>query len=245
MTLGWATRDEVVLNQMQTGYPRFFIHRLIERLAQHVCEKLKHEFLRPQKAMLFPSKTQALRCKRYLTDHAPETSPAGICVVSLASSPLIAAEETTSIHWEHAEIHAVLYPSDLYSLAKPFWQHTGFGISSRYAKFCLDRVDDLQLQTSHTPSMQDHTHSTVPENKPPATCGEKKGFHASLQETADVGIKSILRRRIARLVSSEKNAVAENDVYLFPCGMSAISTIAQALLANAGSEGSLNVVAYG
>ena len=215
---------------MRTGYPRFFIHRLIEVLARHICEKAQHESSLTQMVMVFPGRGCALQCERYLTYHAAKDCAMNVSIrtVSLALKSPHTPLQTPRIQWEHAELHAVLYPFDLYPLAKSFWQHTGFGISSRYAEFCMDRIDDLQIQTfpgSPTPGSERACMST--------------------RATEDEEIKSTIRRRIAKLASGDMCALEEKDVYLFQSGMSAISTIAQALHTIRKSDAPPRVVAYG
>lgn len=229
-----------MLKQMRTGYPRFFIHRLVETLAGRICEKLEHELPKTQMAMLFPSEMHALQCERYLKLQAADDLTVDTGTVSLASNSLVAAGQTPEVHWEHAEIHVVLYPADLYPLAKGFWQHTGFGITSRYADFCLGRLDDLQLQTSPTLSTAGNNHTGCPRRRASAK-------HSEVEDAGveDEMIKGILRCRIANLASSGKNPVEGKDVYLFPSGMAAISSVAHALHPNKDSEASHKVVAYG
>lgn len=181
-------------------------------------------------AMLFASEMHASQCKRYLKQHTRNTLRAITYTVSLASST-VGALEQHRIQWEHAELHAILYPPDLDPLAKGFWQHTGYGISSRYAKFCMEKVDDLRLQSPSRP-------------KDPVNFDVVEG--SSSQQAEDEKSKTVLRRRIAELASNSDIALKEKDVHIFSCGMSAISTVAQALQAIGGSETSPNVVvAYG
>ena len=224
---------------MRTGYPRFFIHRLIELLTRHVCEKVQHGSSSIQMAMVFPSRVHALQCLRYLTHHATNKCAMTISmrIVSLALKTPGTALQTSEIQWDQAECHAVLYPFHLYPLAKSFWQHTGFGISSRYAEFCLSRIDDLQIQQLLNPS--------TPEWEDPAAVSEEERACISTRATEDDEIKRTLRRRIAKLASGDKCALEEENVYLFPSGMGAISTIAQALHTIQKSENPLKVVAYG
>ncbi|KAM3420365.1 hypothetical protein BST61_g3646 [Cercospora zeina] len=43
-TVGWAYRDEKVLQKLNTGYPRFFVPRIVRVLAQQVVKHvLKYE----------------------------------------------------------------------------------------------------------------------------------------------------------------------------------------------------------
>ena len=227
---------------MQTGYPRFFIHNLIEELAQHILEDFGHKSLEGQKAVLFSHGAYALHCMRYLADEADGISSTKICSVSLVSNSPVTSDRAAEIPWEHAEIHAVLYCSSAYPVAKSFWQHSGFGISSRDAKFCLDTVHDRLLQTSQVRSVPDHSHTESSAHECQTSCSSKRH---PLQMEESENTKSMLRRRIAGLASSRNNEVTEGDVYLFPSGMSAISTVAQALLPSEDSETPPEVIAYG
>ena len=233
---------------------------MIEALSQQICERVisltiagsyhdlqsrvdEYAPQQAQMAMLFPNEMHALQCERYIKHHAVNNPTIVTCTVSLASSTVGAVERSRRIHWEQAELHAVLYPPDLYPLAKDFWQHTGYGISSRYAEFCLGRVDDLTLQPLPIDFERNHAYSAFSRRKDPMRVDEVEGI--SSQRAEDGRIKSILRRRIAKLASSSDNALEEKHVNIFSSGMSAISTIAQALQAIEGSEISLNIVAYG
>jgi cystathionine gamma-synthase len=92
------------------------------------------------------------------------------------------------------------------SQAKSFWQHSGFGISSRYAAFWLENEQFLPRETARTV----HCKKTLP-----------------LQEGADS--KQTLRKRIADLSSRSAQRVGFQDVFLYPTGMTGISNVAVAL----------------
>lgn len=194
-------------------------------------------------AMLFPSEIHALQCERYIRNLAVNNPTIVTRTVSLALSTVGAVERSHRIHWEQAELHAVLYPSDLYPLAKDFWQHTGYGISSRYAEFCLRRVDDLRLQPPPIDPKRNHTYNAFSRRKDPMIVDEMKGV--SSERAEDEKIKRSLRHRIAKLASSSDIALEEKHVHIFSSGMTAVSTIAQALQAIEGSKTTLNIVAYG
>ncbi|KAI3482192.1 hypothetical protein L1887_55162 [Cichorium endivia] len=151
-------------NAMETGYPRFFIHRSIQRLASLLSKK----FARPDEAcMLFPSAKIADRCRDYMRTLAPSPSPLPIRIVRFsmlehaasnpASIPDANSSSSTAEHvadqldatHHHASsssttahyIFIVFFPAHLFPLAKSFWQHTGDGISSRQADRCLSLLE--------------------------------------------------------------------------------------------------------
>jgi cystathionine gamma-synthase len=110
------------------------------------------------------------------------------------------------VDWQRLELFVVAYPANMFSQAKSFWQHSGFGISSRYAAFWLENEQFLPRETARTV----HCKKTLP-----------------LQEGADS--KQTLRNRIANLSSTSAQRVGFQDVFLYPTGMTGISNVAAAL----------------
>jgi cystathionine gamma-synthase len=45
-----------------------------------------------------------------------------------------------ALEQECGDLHIVMFPSNAFSTAKQFWQHTGLGISSRLAEHCLELI---------------------------------------------------------------------------------------------------------
>jgi cystathionine gamma-synthase len=178
-----------------------------------------------------------------------------------------------------ADLHIVLFPAGAFPIAKQFWQHSGLGISSRRAEYCLSMLpDDLPLdktpsptgsfgrvpfKASHNrhysakginlvrspslqtgpPSPQD-THSESMKADQSVYLEERYGRNLSLSFAP--AAKRALRRRIAGVLVHDtpqcsigepaaggKDAeigpstrgvasVTEDDVFLYPTGMSAI-----------------------
>ena len=173
-----------------------------------------------------------------------------------------------------AELHIVLFPTEIFPLAKQFWQHTGMGISSRLAEHCLSMLPE---ESSVRPAPPSPTLSRPGRNKhysakgsiSPTNCGGRNAFaaqQASLVEDLSkdqsvyleerygrnlpvgsaAAAKHAMRRRIAGVLVRDSpedcsgkpcagaedaeigpssrgvTAITENDVYLFPTGMTAI-----------------------
>ncbi|KAG2156886.1 pyridoxal phosphate-dependent transferase [Suillus bovinus] len=141
--VGYEEGEKRVVDAMVSGYPRFFIHRSIEKLAR-ICEQ---KFgAANEKCMLYPSKKIADRCRSFMLDRA-----------SLAGTPTHARLVQYHIYPEDTpvpspqptmELHIVLFPTDAWSFAKQFWQHTGLGISSRFADCCLSLLPAESLNSS-------------------------------------------------------------------------------------------------
>ncbi|KAG5793237.1 hypothetical protein H9Q69_007715 [Fusarium xylarioides] len=97
------------------------------------------------------------------------------------------------------EISVVVYPPRGVKEAGAFWQHTGFGISSRRATYWLENAPFLNRGRE------------LPEAILP------------IQEAKEA--KIAIQQRIADSFSTEDNELKKSDVLLYPTGMSAISHI--------------------
>ncbi|KAI5784695.1 cystathionine gamma-synthase [Geopyxis carbonaria] len=90
------------------------------------------------------------------------------------------------------DVHAVVYPKEHFPLAKSFWQHTGEGISGR-------RCDAARKQWELR-------------HEPPTPPAEDAGVEGDWA-------KDTIRARISELAGA---GTTEEDVWLFPSGMSAM-----------------------
>ncbi|KAL9099819.1 MAG: hypothetical protein Q9163_004732 [Psora crenata] len=221
-TLGWATRDPAILNIMKTGYPRFFIHRLIVSLGERLCERFGRT---SQMAMPFCCHQYAHQCKIYLESKRDDVQTNEIRAMRFAMRPLARARH--QINWDQAELHVIFYPHDLFPYVKEFWQHTGFGISSRYAAYCLDRIGGVQECNSQELADQ----GAISE--------------ISVGTSEDAQMKQSLRKFIAGLASSPDTSLSAEHVHLFPTGMSGISKIAEILASITASQKQTTIVVYG
>lgn len=129
--VGYEEGQRWVVDNLTTGYPRFFIHNSIKALGQAVVDAFGHP---GQQAMLFPGRKTALRCMSFLKEKAPLALQDRLDAVHLvldtpnpAAAPLRPISPTLS---------AVLFIPEAFPYAKQYWQHSGDGISSRRAEFC-------------------------------------------------------------------------------------------------------------
>jgi cystathionine gamma-synthase len=213
-TVGWAKRDERVLQHMTTGYPRFFVPLIVRELASKVVhttlfslhENLDIPFLPKHAekldALLVPTRSMSIECERYLQSHAPDDD---FLTVALTMQGVSRAEHYHEISGNGtAQIYAVIFRgSTSEGEAKAFWQHTGFGISSRCASYWL----------SNAPCFKDSS-------KPPDVLPQESTLCEAQRE---------IRNRIATLLTSTALSVTERDVWLFHTGMSAITHSAHLL----------------
>lgn len=126
-------------------------------------------------------------------------------------------------------IHAVLFEPENILVAKQFWQHTGEGISSRYAEHSLS-IFNLYIEGCDELRYR----GLIPES----------GVSVIPHSDAAAAEKYKIRQRIAALISSDSKAVSPDDVFLYPSGMNAMSDLYQALILTRKSQVK-KVVAYG
>ncbi|CAE6454243.1 unnamed protein product [Rhizoctonia solani] len=245
---GYVEGDKRVTDAMVTGYPRFVVHRDIQALAG-ICEK---EFGRPgETCFLFPSAHIANEFRQFMIRHSPDpASP--IFSVDLVEYFICPTHGTPA---ECLELYIGLFQEDAFRLGKQFWQHTGLGISSRFASAVLDRLaQNGKFHTddglSPTPEPQNFQCAKHCDSKPrrrqtllqPCERNTLSEDHCALRASAALA-KATLRHRIAGLIANESpsapversqlgaSVVSEDDVFLFPTGMSAIWNSYQLILA--------------
>jgi cystathionine gamma-synthase len=109
-----------------------------------------------EQAMLFPSTRTARRCTSFILSKEPSSTPDQIHVIDLVWDRSRAASEILSK--VSPSISAVLFPTELFPVAKKYWQHSGDGVSSRRAEFChgLFQEGILVDQKTLQPTSNDH-----------------------------------------------------------------------------------------
>ncbi|CAK4033599.1 Cystathionine gamma-synthase [Lecanosticta acicola] len=146
--VGYEEGEDWVVQKMQCGYPRFFIHKSIQKLAQSIVAA--HGSPETDFAMLLPSKRCAARCKEFLERQNPNFDPQTIRHLNFVPDSKKSGSETDRIL---PKVSAIIYHKELWPTAKAFWQHTGEGIQSRRAEFCQRAFDEKTLveESSLTP----------------------------------------------------------------------------------------------
>ena len=278
--IGYEEAEDWVVSAMQTGYPRFFTHLIIQELEQEILARYGHQ---GEKVMLFPSKRTSRICQSFLYNTRPQLARSSVRLFHLEPKGRAAG-------YVSSNLSCCFYPTVEYPVAKQVWQHTGQGVSSRRAEFCLQALRQGVLteaaahspQASHqdifskskgpkryqrgtsnnTNSLPDDHHETQTNGVNATTTvngtnGETLDYAQFIEErfgrnlNAELASKAKLaiRRRIAgclidnadldeALHSSESaqqkteqeqkvpeaqyRNVSEDDVYLFPTGMSSL-----------------------
>ncbi|KAK4687405.1 hypothetical protein P7C73_g2720, partial [Tremellales sp. Uapishka_1] len=271
--IAYEEGDKRVTDKMETGYPRFFIHRSIQKLAALCVAKFGKAD--DEQCILLPSAQTASNGRDFLAAQTPSI-PArivefAICPSSnFSSSPTESEFSRAAASVEVIELQILLFDKANWSFAKAFWQHTGDGISSRMAERALALLGEtpagkekenghkVETNTKSKYSRNSHYSRRGPSiTSTPSSPAIPQGAVAEENLTPDLSTyleerygrnlplasaplaKQALKRRIAggllpsdedfgqaedlaRGAGSGKAAVQEEDVYLYPGGMSAI-----------------------
>jgi cystathionine gamma-synthase len=226
--------------------------------------------------MLFPSHALAARCRDFMLQQAQDLDDQRVRIIDLV--PVVETERSEDLAIISPKISAVLYPEDKFSIAKPFWQHSGDGVSSRRAEYCYSLfvrgalVDQSRLsptlRSCKGPRRYQRKTSIDDSNTPIVLNGEvqdpnqfvEERFGRNLDISLTKNAKLAVRRRIAgsltkdvglcEALTLEKDTkrtrqvadFSEDDVYLYPCGMSAIFNTHRSFLA---AKGQLKSIVFG
>ncbi|KAF9769638.1 Folylpolyglutamate synthetase [Fusarium sp. DS 682] len=138
--VGYEEGEDWVVNRMTTGYPRFFVHKGIQAFAKDIVDRYGSL---GQEAMLFPTPRVAKRCLDFILQRI---SPELASQVRIIDFTLEKSKELSPVLKKlTSTISAVVYPSEVFPIAKQYWQHTGEGTSSRRAEFCHGLFKDYLL----------------------------------------------------------------------------------------------------
>jgi cystathionine gamma-synthase len=131
---------------------------------------------------------------------------------------------------ERSQVVAVFFDKKAYWTARLFWQHTGFGISSRLADHILsllDRESEIELLSSDLLTQSLLSRSV-----------DLNGGPILLDSEFDP--KAAMRAYISKLISAADCmphvAVSESDVFLYPTGMNAMWNVHQLCMDVLGKE---------
>ncbi|KAH8106736.1 pyridoxal phosphate-dependent transferase [Cristinia sonorae] len=224
--VAWVSGNEGMFNLMSTGYPRFFVHRMILQLADIILQKTN---VTGRLSHLFPTAYAAHEEVAYLKRYAP--THAADFDVKVAIVPLDDASRTLAGR-ESLEVYAVTFPLSLKKLGKSFWQHVGVGITSRYAEICLANINHPDARFDSL------THFPYP-IKPvvvlhPEVVLVTQTLQARIASLAFSGKSPEAGHEpnlLARTNGHDKNKPVDSDVFLYPSGMSSIWHAHQLIMA--------------
>lgn len=284
--VGYEEGEDWVTSKMECGYPRFFVHPTIQKLAQEIVRRCGDPL--NETATVFASPKTASVCHSFFLSRLSADESCKVRVVHFVPSAHI--ESGTPV--VASRLSCIIYPKQHALIAKQVWQHTGNGISSRRAEFCFSALEDGFLVqdkgnlaadvSSQRPfkgprryrgkdSMNGVTvgaaaHATAPEASLNSN-GVQEGreysqfieerFGRNLSTSLADQAKLAVRRRIAGVLTADVElgealenpstegritGLSDDDVYLFPSGMSSIFNAHRMMLSG---RGSLKSICFG
>lgn len=161
------------MDLMQCGYPRFFIHKTIDRLATTIVDKYG---VPNEKAILFPSFATANRCVDFFHLYAPSLPTDLVRILQFVPNTSKADHDSKTVL---PKLYAVLYPKEHWPIAKQVWQHTGDGISSRRGEFCEKSLLDgsMVLKSSSTEGPRMHKGPRRYQKRTSVDIQDRPGIH--------------------------------------------------------------------
>lgn len=257
-TVGYEEGEDWVVNKMSSGYPRFFIHSVIQDLANNIEAKYGRE---GERCMVFPSYSVAKRCREFVKAKS-DKSNLSVRILQLSTAP--PEDELEKSLVIESNIGVIFFHSSEFPLAKNYWQHSGEGISSRMGEYVLKEIfhkekkpstykgshmkQELQAQRiqqrspSLSKSLQSPSFSSNEETEKEFNTFIEQKYGRVLDLKFAAQAKVALRRRICGKIDKSHSQedemqkarrgkhLSETDVYLYPSGMAAIFNAHHALL---------------
>ncbi|AMD22100.1 HGL240Cp [Eremothecium sinecaudum] len=200
--VGYEEGDKDVVDKMETGYPRFFIHKSIQRLTKVLIGKYAKE---GEACMIFPSYHVAKRCREFLKikgECAGSTGSPRYRILQLSTSKPQNDEEKK---WKReCKVAVVFYPKELFPLAKKYWQHTGEIVSSRMAEYVLQELFEVErLNKAKNATLQGESNPAQMESGEPIRDEEdfiEQRYGRNLDISFADEAKLLIKRRIAKQI---------------------------------------------
>ncbi|KAH3900046.1 related to Cystathionine gamma-synthase [Saccharomycodes ludwigii] len=197
--VGYEEHDPEVISRLTTGYPRFFIHKSIQKLCSVLIEKYAIDNER-EKCLVFSSYNVAKRCREYIKVRSPKNKASKVRILQLSTCKPNNPEEE---HYkQECKVSVVFVDQEDFPFLKEYWQHTGEGISSRVAEYVLKELflainKEAEKNKGH---IQDETANTLNQQLDDDENFVEQRFGRSLDMSMGARAKLLIKRRIARKV---------------------------------------------
>lgn len=134
--VGYEEGQDWVVKKMECGYPRFFVHPIIQKLATEIVQRVGNP--ETETATLFATHKASKLCYAFIESKLPAAELQKVRIASFVPAP----HTETGSSSITSSVFCVIYPKEHFPIAKQVWQHAGNGISSRRGEFCLRALQD-------------------------------------------------------------------------------------------------------
>ena len=114
--VGYEEKDPAVINKLQSGYPRFFIHPTVAKLIESVEKEVAKE---GERALVFPRRIHAERCAQFIEKYGKS--------------------KTRVMEYGKENLGVALFSKGDYETARQYWNFCGEILSMRQAEAALLR----------------------------------------------------------------------------------------------------------
>jgi cystathionine gamma-synthase len=122
-----------------------------------------------------------------------------------------------------ADLYAVSFSSDSFPIARQFWEHTGFGLSSRVAEKYLQLFEDVPQLLSFLPDTTLESNLKAKHSFSMAPSDAKATIRERLASLFNNGILRFSSKPRTQLeLPSYIPQLSADDVFLYPMGMTAV-----------------------
>ncbi|EDO18804.1 hypothetical protein Kpol_1028p80 [Vanderwaltozyma polyspora DSM 70294] len=202
--IAYSKGDSDLLSRLQTGYPRFNIHKSVQRL----CEVLTDKYAKENESCLcFPSYKVAKRCREYIRIKSSREAlrVPKVRILQLATSKPVTIEEA---RWKkECRIAVVFVDKKYYKFIQQYWQYTGEIISSRLAEYVLHEL--FIVEKSSQSMKSPNKGSTHLEQRDKEEYIETR-YGRNLNFAFGNRAKGLIKRRIATKVADNIELEAED-----------------------------------
>lgn len=195
-TVGYEEGHDWVVSKMKLGYPRFFIHGIVQDLAKRIEAKYGRT---GERCMVFPSYKVAKRCREFIKEKS-EDKIAPRRVLKLTTPPPMSDSELSSVI--ECTIACVIFPLSDFPIAKQYWQHSGEGISSRMAEYVVKELfekEDKDPARIHSRNKQELQAQQI-QRKSPSISASIRSNSLSQNENVDLEFTSFIEQKYGRVL---------------------------------------------
>lgn len=194
-TVGYEEGESWVVEKMNSGYPRFFIHSIIQELAKRIESKYARN---GEKCIIFPSWNLAKRCREFI--RAKSDKPNSVRrLLQLTTPPPKTESEKSSVL--ESTVVCVIMPEEDFPLAKNYWQHAGEGISSRMAEYVLKELFEKEEKPHRRSSRsKQEIQAQNIQKKSPSISASMRSDSLSQNESVDRDFTTFIEQKYGRVL---------------------------------------------